>query len=498
MLAGAVPIVLEGWLAPYLKGGTVDNQLLDLVVLALYFAVMIGAGYWGLRRARSADDYLVAGRRLGPFMYVGCMAAVVLGGASTIGGVALGYDNGISGMWLVFWIGMGVIALGVLMSSRLSRLGVYTVSEMLENRYGVASRLISAIIIAAYALMIAVTSTIAIGTVFNVVLPLSASVAILLAGGLTVVYSVAGGMWSITLTDIIQFCIMTVGIFFLLLPFSLVAAGGFAGMQEALPASYFDITAIGWQTIFTYFLLFFFGLMIGQDIWQRVFTARSPGVARWGSVAAGVYCLLYALAGALVGTAARVILPGIQSDNAFARITTEALPAGITGLVLAAALAAVMSTASAGLLASSTILANDVYAGFIARDDHNKVLVNRATTLLVGVVVLVISLIVSDVVGALTVAYDLLSGALFVPIVGALFWRRATAAGALASMAAGSVVVVIFMVVDGLFANTPIIWGMLASLVAFVVVSLLTPRPSEERMRTWERRLTGSGAEGET
>jgi solute:Na+ symporter, SSS family len=425
------------------------------------------------------------------------LAAVVLGGASTIGGVALGYDYGISGMWLVFWIGMGVIALGVLMSSRLSRLGVYTVSEMLENRYGAASRLISAIIIAAYALMIAVTSTIAIGTVFNVVLPLSSSVAILVAGGLVVAYSVAGGMWSITLTDIIQFCIMTVGIFFLLLPLSISAAGGLSGMQEALPASYFDITAIGWQTIFTYFLLFFFGLMIGQDIWQRVFTARSPAIARWGSVAAGVYCLLYALAGALVGTAARVMLPDVQADNAFARIATEALPVGITGLVLAAALAAVMSTASAGLLASSTILANDVYAGFIARGDHNKVLVSRVTTLLVGIVVLVISLIVSDVVGALTVAYDLLSGALFVPIVGALFWRRATAAGALASMAAGSVVVVIFMVLDGLFANTPIIWGMLASLVVFVVVSLLTPRPSEERMRTWERRLTGSGAEGE-
>jgi solute:Na+ symporter, SSS family len=475
----------------------VDNLLLDYVVIALYFAVMIGAGYWGLRRARNAEDYLVAGRRLGPFMYIGTLSAVVLGGASTIGGIALGYENGISGMWLVFWIGMGVIALGILMSTRLSRLGVYTVSEMLENRYGSASRLISAIIIAVYALMIAVTSTIAIGTVFNVVLGLSPTVAILVAGGIVVAYSVAGGMWSITLTDIIQFCIMTVGIFFLLLPLSISAAGGFSGMSEALPGSYFSLTAIGWQTIFTYFLLFFFGLMIGQDIWQRVFTARSPEIARWGSVAAGVYCLLYALAGALVGTAARVILPDIQSDNAFARIATEALPAGITGLVLAAALAAVMSTASAGLLASSTILANDVYAGFIARGDHNKVLVSRATTLLVGIVVLVISLIVSDVVGALTVAYDLLSGALFVPIVGALFWRRATAAGAVASMAAGSVVVVVFMVVDGLFANTPIIWGMLASLVVFVVVSLLTPRPSEERMRTWERRLTGSGAEGE-
>jgi Na+/proline symporter len=92
----------------------------------------------------------------------------------------------------------------------------------------------------------------------------------------------------------------------------------------------------------------------------------------------------------------------------------------------------------------------------------------------------------------ITVAYDLLTGALFVPIVGALFWRRATAAGALASMAAGSIVVVVFMVVDGLFANTPIIWGILVSLVVFVVVSLLTPRPSEELMRAWERRLEGA------
>jgi SSS family solute:Na+ symporter len=465
----------------------VDNLLLDYLVIALYFAVMIGAGYWGLRRARSAEDYLVAGRRLGPFMYIGTLSAVVLGGASTIGGVALGYENGISGMWLVFWIGMGVIALGILMSSRLSRLGVYTVSEMLENRYGAASRLISA-------LMIAVTSTIAIGTVFNVVLPLSPTVAILVAGGIVVAYSVAGGMWSITLTDFLQFLIMTVGIFFVLLPLSIAAAGGFSGMQESLPASYFDLTAIGWQTIFTYFLLFFFGLMIGQDIWQRVFTARSAEIARWGSVTAGVYCLLYALAGALIGTAARVIIPDLSTpDNAFARVASEALPAGITGLVLAAALAAVMSTASAGLLASSTILSNDVYAGFVVRGDHNRVLVSRVATLLVGIVTLVISLIVSDVVGALTVAYDLLSGALFVPIVGALFWRRATAAGALASMAAGSVVVVIFMIKDGLFANTPIIWGIIVSLVAFVVVSLLTPRPSEEHMRAWEDRFGGSG-----
>ncbi len=118
------------------------------------------------------------------------------------------------------------------------------------------------------------------------VLGISPTVAILIAGSVVVAYSVAGGMWSITLTDFLQFCVMTVGIFFVLLPLAVVRAGGLGGMQSELPASYFEWTSIGGQTIFTYFLLFFFGLMIGQDIWQRVFTARSGAVARWGGVVA--------------------------------------------------------------------------------------------------------------------------------------------------------------------------------------------------------------------
>jgi solute:Na+ symporter, SSS family len=466
------------------------ERAVDVAVIVAYFVLILGAGYWGLRRARTAEDYLVAGRRLGPFMFTGALSAVVLGGASTIGGVALGYEFGISGMWLVVMIGLGVIALGVLLSTRLSRLGLYTVSEMLQHRYGNATRLVSAFVIAAYALMIAVTSTIAIGTVLDVVLGLDPDLAILIAGGIVVVYTAAGGMWSITLTDVVQFCVMTVGIFLALLPVVVVESGGFGGMQETLPESYFDVGAIGGETIFTYFLLFFFGLMIGQDIWQRVFTARSPGVARWGSIAAGTYCLLYGVAGALIGAAAKVLLPALQvTDNAFARITTDVLPVGVAGLVLAAAMAAVMSTASAGLIASSTILATDVYGGFLARAEYDRVRVNRIVTVLVGVAMLLISVAVSDIVGALTVAYDLLTGALFVPIVAALFWRRATTAGALASIVVSSVVVVVLLVTRGLASNDPIIYGMLTSLVVFVVVSLLTPRPSSALLDRWDRRL---------
>ncbi len=444
---------------------------MDYVVVIIYFAVMLGAAYWGFRRAKTADDYLVAGRRLGHPMFIGTLSAVVLGGASTVGTVSLGYQYGISGAALVFMIGLGLIGLGVLLAGRLAKAGVYTVPELMAKRYGISAKLVSAAIMAAYALMIATTSTIASGTVFNSLLGVSTTVAILIAGGIVVLYCVTGGMWSLTLTDIIQFAIMTLGIFGLLLPFAVSEAGGLSGMSDTLPSSYFDPTAIGWNTIFTYFLLFFFGLMIGQDIWQRIFTGRDEKVMRTGTIVAGVYCIFYGIVGALIGAAAKVVLPNLSNpDEAFAQVTEAVLPVGLTGLVLAAALAAIMSTASAALLATSTIIANDLLS--LVRPVKNALFATRVTTLFVGVAVVGVSLVVNDVVGALTVAYDLLTGALFVPIVLGLLWSRGTARAAVASMTVSSIVVVVLLFTSGLYSNDPIIYGLLSSLVVYVGVSL--------------------------
>jgi SSS family solute:Na+ symporter len=454
---------------------------LDYTVVVAYFAVMLGAAWWGYRRAKTADDYLVAGRRLGYPMFIGTLSAVVLGGASTVGTMSLGYQHGLSGAALVFMIGLGLIGLGVLLARRLAVAGVYTVPELMAKRYGIPSRIVSAGIMSAYALMIAVTSTIASGTVFNSLLGVSTTVAVLIAGGVVVLYCTTGGMWSLTLTDIVQFAIMTVGIFALLLPFAVNEAGGLSAMADALPASYFEPTAIGWNTIFTYFLLFFFGLMIGQDIWQRIFTGRDEKVIRRGTIVAGLYCMVYGIAGALIGAAARVILPRLENpDEAFSAVVEAVLPSGFIGLVLAAALAAIMSTASAALLASSTILANDLLT--LVRRVANPMLATRVVTLVVGATVVGVSLVLNDVVGALTVAYDLLTGALFVPIVLGLLWSRGTGRAAVASIAVSSVVIVALMIISGLYSNDPIIYGLLTSLVVFVGVSLTTS-PSDAAVR---------------
>ncbi|WJV48574.1 sodium:solute symporter [Streptomyces flavofungini] len=476
----------------------------DYTVIVVYLAGMLAMGWWGMRRAKSKAEFLVAGRRLGPWMYSGTMAAIVLGGASTIGGVGLGYTHGLSGAWMVFTIGLGLLALSIFFSARIARLRVYTVSEMLDLRYGGRAGVLSGVVMWAYTLMLAVTSTIAYATIFDVLFDMNRTLAIVIGGSIVVAYSTLGGMWSITLTDMVQFVVKTVGVLLLLLPIAVVKAGGFGEMRDKLPDAYFAPLGVGAETIFTYVLIYTFGMLIGQDIWQRVFTARSDKVARYGGTVAGTYCLVYALAGAVIGTAAKVMYPKLPSaDAAFATIVKDELPMGVRGLVLAAALAAVMSTSSGALIACATVANNDIWArvrGVVRADagagePHDEVKGNRLFILVMGVAVICVSIALNDVVQALTVAYNLLVGGLLVPILGGLLWRRGTGAGALAAVVAGGVSVIGLMWHYGILANEPIYYGLLTSLVVYVGVSLATPPTDPVVLAAWRERVAGRGAE---
>ncbi|MCX4772474.1 sodium:solute symporter [Streptomyces sp. NBC_01285] len=475
----------------------------DYAVIVVYLAGMLAMGWWGMRRAKSKSEFLVAGRRLGPWMYSGTMAAIVLGGASTIGGVGLGYQYGLSGAWMVFTIGLGLLALSVFFSARIARLKVYTVSEMLDLRYGGRAGLISGIVMWAYTLMLAVTSTIAYATIFDVLFDMNRTVAIILGGAIVVAYSTLGGMWSITLTDMVQFVVKTIGVLLLLLPIAVIKAGGFSEMKAKLPTEYFDPLGIGGETIFTYVLIYTFGMLIGQDIWQRVFTARSDRTARLGGTVAGTYCLLYAVAGAVIGTAAKVMYPKLPTaDAAFATIVKDELPVGVRGLVLAAALAAVMSTSSGALIACATVANNDIWSrirGAVTRGgdgaEHDEVKGNRVFILIMGVAVIAIAIALNNVVEALTVAYNLLVGGLLVPILGGLLWRRGTAAGALAAVSVGGAAVIGLMAGYGILANEPVYYGLLASLAVYVVVSLATKPTDAAVLLAWRERLAGRGGQ---
>ncbi|HWK50185.1 MAG TPA: hypothetical protein VNR40_09880, partial [Steroidobacter sp.] len=241
-----------------------------------------------------------------------------------------------------------------------------------------------------------------------------------------------------------------------------------------LPESAFSFSTLGTEKIITYFLIYTFGVLIGQDIWQRVFTARSPSVAKYAGTAAGIYCVIYGLATAMIGMCAKLLLPDLQDpNNAFASIIQVALPDGIRSLVITAAMAAMMSTASAGLLAASSTLTEDLLPKLRGGRESDLTL-NRLCTFVSGIAVLGIALVVDDVLSALTLAYNILVGGMLIPLIGAIFWKRATAAGATVSMVLGAATAAVFMFKDGIDANTPIFYSLIVGLLSYTAVSLMS------------------------
>lgn len=450
--------------------------LLDMIIILIYFLVLVGVGIIGVRKAKTSDMYLLAGRNLGVLMLFGCLTAVFLGGSSTIGSAQLGYELGLSGIWFVFSMGLGITLFGLLLLRKVTGYNLTTISELLGKLFNVESKLIGAIVAAIYTLMVSVTQVIAIGVLLSAMFNWNLTFSMLLGGGIVFFYTILGGMWSVTMTDIVQFTIMTIGIFLIMLPISLGKAGGFAELTTQLPASHFDIFAIGFVDIFKYFITFTLGMMVGQDIWQRYFTAKDFKAARAGGVLVGIYALLYSLAMVIIGMCAIIIIPNIENtQNVFTAMAYETLPTGLLGIVFAAVAAAIMSTASGTLLASSTLISKDVLKDHFFKNISDKqfLILSRSTTLIIGIIAVAISLWVQELLVAIDVAYAILAGSIFIPIVFGLFWKKTTPRAAFLAILISGIVVIGGLLIEGLSSTNPIVYGIVTNIVVITVVSLL-------------------------
>lgn len=496
-------------------------HLLDFVVIGLYFAILIGIGLWSVHRTKGRDDYLVAGRRLGFPLFFGCMAAMAVGGAVTIGGTGKGYSDGIAGIWVGGSLGMGLILLGMLVSSRISKLRALSINEVLERNYGTGSRIFGAVLTVIYTIALTVVQVVSMGEITAGIFNISLRWAMLLSGVVVVFYTFLGGMWSVTMTDIAQFVIKTLGIMILVPIFVLSnpRIGGISGFFEKIPQSHWNLGAYGFSGTLYWVLLYVPGLVIGQDIWQRVFTARSPKIARRGTISAGVYAILYSLLSIMLGLSVYAL--GIKLDDpsmAFEAGISAFLPQGFVGLLLAAALAASMSVASGTILACSTVLYNDVFVRFIRKqrsvanitpgseedaDSAKDAWINRAIVLFVGIVTILLSLVIGDIFKALDLAYAFLSGCVFVPVLFSFLLKKISPKAGFVSLALSAIAVsgaMIFGAVSrqpdfALGGNWPIMIGMGTGLISYLLVTLIDKQKVRPNMTieegSWEQ-------EGET
>ena len=187
----------------------------------------------------------------------------------------------------------------------------------------------------------------------------------------------------------------------------------------------------------------------------------------------------------LAGMFAMVLLPDISSQNALSEITLAVVPSGFIGVVFAGIISAFMSTIAGTIIASSTLISND-----ILKLKSNSLWSSRITIVVIGLVVMLTAIKIGSVLTALDIAYAILSGSIFVPVVAGFFWKRANWQGAVTSMLISSVVILVSMVKFGTSSPFPILIGIVTSFITLVFVSLFTAPLPEKQASIWEEKLS--------
>ncbi|MHB1654291.1 MAG: sodium:solute symporter family protein [Desulfitobacteriaceae bacterium] len=441
------------------------------VILILYMIINLAIGVYSRRKITNSSDYLLAGRRIGVFLTAGTLAATEIGGGSTIGVAAKAYGSwGLSAGWYVTSAGLGIILVAFI-APKLRRSMATTVPEIIGRRFGSASHIITLILSLSANLALAGVQITASATIINVLTGLSQNVAILLSGVVLVFYTMIGGMWSVTLTDIIHFVVVLVG-FTIAVPFAVHNAGGWGHVVSSLPAGQLGFTKVGWKTIIGLVIMYFMTFSTGQEAVQRYFAAKDEKTAIWGSILCGGLMALYSFVPAILGLVALAVFPHIDANSAMATVATKLTPPLIAGLVMAAVISATLSAGSGDLLGAATVFIKDIYEHYIDSDlnDQQIMRYSKLAVLIFGIIAIGISLGSKQIIPMLVFAFTLRSAGPFAAFVFGLTWKKATKYAGIWSIVLGSTAGFYWQYLNEPFGIMAIVVGALVSSATFIIV----------------------------
>ncbi len=349
-----------------------------------------------------------------------------------------------TGAWWLLVGTIGLLILGFFFAKKVRGFAVYTLPELVEKEYGSRVGLAASILIVVAWVGIVAGQIVAAGEVLSVLGLTSPTWGMLIFTIVFVVYAMLGGQYSIIRTDAIQAVILFVGII-AALAVAFHAIGGLSELKVSLPQDSFSFpvsATFGWKSLLSYLILIGATYVVGPDIYTRLFCAKDEKVAQKASFITAFLIFLLAFAIALIGMVALALYPEISAEQAFPQIIKELLPIGLNGIVLAALVAALMSSADTCVLSQSVILTEDVIKRFHPLDERKTVLLSRLNILLLGLIALALALALKGVISSLLFAYTVFTCGLVVPVI-AGFYReklRVTWQGALAAIIGGGTI----------------------------------------------------------
>lgn len=465
-----------------------------IAIVIIYLLAMLGIGFYSSKKIESNEDFMVAGRNLGPLLLAGTLAATEIGGGSSLGVVEKAYGKwGLGASWYVITMGIAFVILSFI-AHKFRAAEVKTVPEYFRRRYGRTAGLITAVIMLLPLIGLTASQFIASATIVSVMLNIEFKIAVTVVAIVVTVYAIMGGLWAVALTDFVQVFLIVIGMI-VAVPFALNLAGGWENVVNNVPADTFSMfKGIKVSTIIGLVIMYIASFTVGQEAVSRFYAAKNGKVAIKGSAISAVINFVYAFIPTILGiiTLALIGMNKINGDivlrdgakYALPHLAMVAMPAVIVGLLFSGIISATMSSADSDLLGAGSIFANDIYKIYIKpHASSNEVMkVTKITMLLVGLLGWLIAVMnIADIITILMFSFTLRAAGAFFPYVFGLYWKKASIQGTIASLITGSITVVLFEHIDSLknIGIESIIPGLIVSFIAFMVFTLLFPSNRE-------------------
>ena len=495
-----------------------------LVALAVYFGAMIGIGLYAFRKTKGGEDYMLGGRQLHPFV-----AALSAGASDMSGWLLMGlpgalYMSGMVEAWIAIGLTVGAALNWIFVAPRLRQYtqiasNAITVPSYFGNRLHDRTnilRIAAGLIILVFFTFYVSSGMVAGGVFFQSMFGGPYLTGLLLVGGVTILYTLFGGFLGASYTDVVQGLIMLVSLIIVPITAMFVVGGPtamFASVREVDPSFGSLVSGGTWVGILSA-VAWGLGYFGQPHIIVRFMALRSSRDAKYGTIV-GMSWMILCVTGAVFTAMAGLayfqqnqdvqITDATNGESVFLDLAQILFHPLIAGILLAAVLAAIMSTISSQLIVTTSALVEDIVGGVgVKLSDGAKLWGGRIGVLVVSAIAVILALDPESSVLALVAFAWAGFGAAFGPIVLlSLFWRRLTTAGAAVGMISGAVVAFVWGqswgaekqpldVTLGLFGEEhlyEIIPGFAICLVLAVVVSLITPQPPAKAMEEYDDML---------
>jgi SSS family transporter len=412
--------------------------------IGLYLLLNIGIGVWASRRVTTTRDFVVAGSRLPLVLAASATFATWFGSETIMGAPTEFIEHGVLGIIEdPFGAALCLFLVGALFARRFYEMNLITLCDFYKARFGRSAELLSAILmIPSYFGWIA-AQLLAMGIVLQVVLGWSLLACILFSSVVVVIYTILGGMWSISITDFLQTITIIVGLVILaVIMFNQV--GGIEPLTANLPDGFFrfypETSFKSYVEYVAAWITIGLGSIPQQDVFQRVMAAKSAKVAVRASLLSSFMYLTIALIPLFIGLCGHILYPDLGGDSQMIIPTMVMLHTGLPIQILffGALVSAILSSTSSAVMASAAVLGENVIKFFRPTlSDWQLLRIIRVSIVLItgiGIIMAVGAQSIFELVAASS-AFSLVS--LFVPMVAGFYWKRANTPGCLLSMGVG-------------------------------------------------------------